>query len=486
MKTKINFLLSLILLGLVFPFQAAANINPDTTKIVILSLNDQHAKIDNYDKLKALVDKIRKENKHVLLFAAGDNFTGNPVVDMYPDKGYPIIELMNEVGFNAATLGNHEFDYGQEILLKRMMQAKFPYLSANVTDNTGKLKISPYKIFTLSDGIKIAVIGAIQLGSNGLPDSHPNNLQNISFTDGIQSIEKYKSLRDSCNIFIALTHLGFEADQQLAKLVPQIDLIMGGHTHTLTKPAFIENDVTIMQAGSGVKSLSMATILLVDGKVVKITPEMLNVSSFDKQDEAIAEKIKQYNDNKELNREIGYALSDILDKDELGSLMTDAILSLKNIDFAFQNNGGIRIDYLKKGPITLKDVYKLDPFGNEVILFKMRSDEIKSLIINAYKDSDNSIDLQVAGMKYTIITDEDGVAMDVIMETSKGKSLKNKKHYRVAVNSYIASSYKFDHKDQGRSLFKTTAQTLIDFLTIKKEVNYSGQKRAFKTVKALQ
>ncbi len=103
MKIKSLIFLSFLIFLLPFNSQSAISLS-DTTKIVILSLNDQHAKIDNYDKLKALVDQIKKENNNVLLFAAGDNFTGNPIVDMYPDKGYPIIDLMNEVGFNAMLL----------------------------------------------------------------------------------------------------------------------------------------------------------------------------------------------------------------------------------------------------------------------------------------------------------------------------------------------------------------------------------------------
>lgn len=479
---RITSLFFLIFIGILIPFQGKSSTNTgDTTKVIILSLNDQHAKIDNYDKLKALVDRIRTENKNVLLFAAGDNFTGNPIVDMYPDKGYPMIDLMNLVKFDATAVGNHEFDYGQDILLKRMQQAHFSFLSANITDHTNRLKIKPYRIFTLDNGVKVAVVGAIQLGSNGLPDSHPDNLHSISFSESIPSIEKYKAIRDSCNIFIALTHLGFEKDQELAKQIPQLDLILGGHSHTLTKPAFIVDNTTIMQAGSNVRNLIKATVYLVDGKIVKLTPEMLSITSYQEQDTAITRKIIQYNDNKELNREIGFNLSDMSGSDELGSLMTDAVASQKRIDFAFQNNGGIRIDNLKKGPITVKDIYKLDPFGNEVILFKMKPAEIKSLILNAYKEAGNDIDLQVSGMEYTIITDETGKAKDVQMLSAKGEKLRVNKHYNVGVNSYIASSYKFDHKDQGRSLFKTTAQTLIDYIISQRQVNYQGVKRTYVT-----
>ncbi len=477
---KITSTIFIILLSLILPLCCkSATDNSDTTRVIILSVNDQHAKIDNYGKLKALVDQIRKENENVLLFAAGDNFTGNPIVDMYPEKGFPIIDLMNQAGFNATAIGNHEFDYGQKNLNNRMHQAKFPFLSANIIDSSANLSIKPYQGFTFPDGIKVIVISAIQLGSNGLPDSHPDNLKGIHFSDGLATIEKYNTLRDSCNIFIALTHLGFEKDIELAKEFPQLNLILGGHSHTLTKPAMVINDVTIMQAGSNVRYMSKATIYLVNGKVVKIVPEMLNITAFPYRDSLVNRKINEYNDIDELNKVIGLNISDISGSDELGSLMTDAVNSLNDIDFAFQNNGGIRIDFLKKGNITIKDIYNLDPFGNEVIVFKLKPSEIKSLILNAYSDAGNEPDLQVSGLEYTIITDLQGKAVELKMKTSNGTKLRNNKKYTVGMNSYIASSYKFQHKDPGKSLFVTTAQTLIDFIINQKQVNYQGTKRVF-------
>lgn len=458
---------------------AQSQTEADTVKIIILSVNDQHARIDNYTQLKALVDQIRMENKYVILLAAGDNFTGNPVVDQYRDKGAPIIELMNLTGFNASAVGNHEFDYGQEILDKRIQQAQFPFLSANIIDESGKCRFKPYTIIKLDNSIEVAIISAIQLGTSGIPDSHPSNLKELVFNDGVEELVKYTHLRDSCDVFIALTHLGFEKDLELAKTMPSLDLILGGHTHTLTKPVHLENNIPVMQAGSGVKYLAKATICVVDNKVVKIIPEMLNVTTYNGKDESIAAKIERFNDNPELNKEIGTTALGIYGEDELGSMMTDAVVSLEQVDIAFQNNGGIRLDNISAGAITVKDIYKLDPFGNEIILFQMTSEEIKSLILNSYEKGENSIDLQVSGLTYTIIVDENKKATDVTIKLDSGKKLKKNKQYNVGINSYIASSYKFDHKDQGKSLYITTAQALINYITDKKVIDYKGVKRAF-------
>lgn len=468
-------LVALLLICLV-PVQAQIN---DTTKIVLLSLNDQHAKIDNYARLKAMVDQIRQQNKYVLLFAAGDNFTGNPVVDQYPDKGFPIIDLMNTVGFNATAIGNHEFDYGQQTLKKRIEQANFPFLNANITDPSGQLGFKPYHIFSLDGNIKVCVISAIQLGSSGKPDSHPSKVTGLTFKDGVSELVKLKYLRDSCNLFIALTHLGFERDIDLADSMPQLDLIFGGHSHTLTSSPQTHHGVLIMQSGSNVSYLGKATFYLVKDSIVKVTSEMLDVAHFQDTDQAVAKKIEAFDDNDELNKVIGTFVNPVSGSDELGSLMTDAITSLESVHVAFQNNGGIRIDRLDKGPVTIKDIFKLDPFGNEVIVLNLTAKEIKSLIAGAYEKAGNSIDLQVSGLTYTVVTGKNGNLKRVDLRLPNGRKICNSKTFVTGLNSYIASSYTFDHHDPGKSLFITTAQVLINYITDQKEINYQGVKRAF-------
>lgn len=451
----------------------------DTTTVVVLSVNDMHAKIDNFPKFKALVDDLRKQYTHVLIFSAGDNFTGNPVVDQYPDKGFPMIALMNTIGFTAAAIGNHEFDYGQETLLKRIKQANFPFISANIsTADPAGINPFPYKIFTLNNGLKVGVWGVIQLNPAGLPDSHPSKLEGITFADGFKKSSEYKFLRDSCNIFIGLTHLGYESDIELAAIFPEPDIILGGHSHTIVSNPAVFNGVLIMQAGSNLKNLAKITLQLVDGKVVSKKAETLSIVNYTRVDSTVVHMVDKYNDNKELNRVIGTALNEIKGNDELGSLITDGIVALGTVEVAMQNNGGIRIDYLAKGDITIKDIYKLDPFGNEIILFRLTAREIKSLIFSSYQ-RDNSPDLQISGLSYTILMDSLGAATGVRLTLPDGSPCDDNRVFATGLSSYIASSYTFDHQDQGISLYTTTAQALINYITAKKELNYTGVKRVF-------
>jgi len=464
--------------------KAQTNIGTDTTTVIILSANDMHAKIDNFPKFKALVDNYRQHYENVLVVSAGDMFTGNPIVDQYPDKGFPMIELMNRVGFTIGTIGNHEFDYGQETLKRRIAQAQFPLISANIA-SPDSIGINPdaYRIVSLNNGIKIGFVGAIQLNSEGLPDSHPSKLGGIQFTDGITRIKEYRSLRDSCNIFVGLTHLGFEDDVELANQFGEFDVILGGHSHTLVTNPVEYNSVLVMQAGSSLKNLGLITIKLVGGKVVSKKAELISVLDYPEVDSTLLSIVDRFNDNKELNKVIGTAQNDITGNDELGSLMTDGMCSLDEIEIAFQNVGGIRVDILPKGNITIKDVYKLDPFGNEIILLKMNVSEIKSLILNAF-NREKAIDLGASGIAYTVIANSKGIGTEVKLFMPDGSDVDASKVFATGLSSYIVSSYDFKHEDPGQSLYTTTAQALINFISAKKEVNYTGIKRVSVSQKA--
>ena len=449
-----------------------------TAEIIILHTNDMHAKIDNMAKLAYFADSLRKTHKYVFLLAAGDNFTGNPVVDMVEDKGYPMIDLMNRCGFNASAMGNHEFDLGQDKLNARMKQANFPFISCNINASGARVRQpKPYKILR-AGRLKIPVLAMIQLGDNGMPDSHPSKLTGLIFTDGIQKAREYAWLKDKYGILIGLTHLGVEGDEHLAKQMPQFDVIIGGHSHTTLKKPMMVDSVMIVQTGSGLKNVGKITLMVKNGRVTERKYELIPLSSVAGTDTAIQRLIDKYNDNKELDRVIAVSETPISGTNELGSLMTDAITSRLKVDFAFQNTGGIRVPSIPAGDIRLKDVYRLDPFGNLAVIYKMNLAEIKSLIANSYK-RDKRIDLEVSGMSYTVLTDKDGKYSDVQMLDKSGNPLDSSKEYLVGVNSYISATYKFDHRDAGTTSYFTCSQLLIDFLGEVKKVNYSGTKRTY-------
>jgi 2',3'-cyclic-nucleotide 2'-phosphodiesterase (5'-nucleotidase family) len=236
------------------------------------------------------------------------------------------------------------------------------------------------------------------------------------------------------------------------------------------------NNVMIVHAGSGLKNVGKTTLTVQNGSITNRTFELIALDTVKHSDPKVQALIDKYNGNDTLSRVVGHAEAPIEGMHELGSLMTDAITSRLKVDFAFQNIGGIRISSLPAGKISLKDVYRLDPFGNMVISHKMNAAEIKSLICTSY-DREKQLELEVSGMTYSVQPNQDGTCKDVEMLDISGKPLDADKEYAVGINSYISTSYKFDHRDPGTSTYTTGVQALIDYLGAVKKVNYSGVKR---------
>ena len=147
-------------------------------------------------------------------------------------------------------------------------------------------------------------------------------------------------------------------------------------------------------------------------------------------------------------------------------MLCDAIREGSGADFAFQNTGGVRVNYLKKGPITIKDVYSIDPFNNEVIVFQMTGAQLKKFILNTYRKN-GGYPSYVSGMKYTVNGENNTVWID-------DASFSTHNVYKVAMNSYMASTVNIESVDDGYSTFKTSEEMMIEFLRRYKEVDYQG------------
>lgn len=255
-----------------FPMGALAS--GHLTKITLLHTNDVHSRLDPFpstDKKFAglggvarrasLIAQIRKEEKNVLLFDAGDMFQGTPYFNMY--HGEPEILAMNQMRYDAGTIGNHEFDLGIDNLALQLSKADFPILNANYDFSKTSMKgvCKPYKIFHVK-GIKIGVFGlGVQL--YGLVPTEA--FGKTKYIDALQKgleISKELKIQKACDMVICLSHLGYEynyekvSDLVLARDSEHIDVIIGGHTHTfLDTPTLVKNKiektVVINQVGWG-------------------------------------------------------------------------------------------------------------------------------------------------------------------------------------------------------------------------------------------
>lgn len=441
------------------------------TEINILSVNDMHASVDMFPKFAALVDSLRGVYPDLLVFSAGDNRTGNPINDQYDPVNYPMIELMNRTGFNLSAVGNHEWDGNVVNLQHDIERAKFPFLCANVIiPDSVKLDIKPYEIIE-NQGLKIAVVGMIELRHDGLPGAHPNNLKKVSFKPDTEVLPTYQYLKDQNNAVILLSHCGLEDDVELAQANPWLDAIIGGHSHTLIERPFYHNGVLITQSGSHLKYATLVSLKFKDGKLMDKQSTVLNVGDFPHINKEIKALLDEFNDAPALNEAIAVAKTDFENPEELGCMLTDAFCEITGADFAFQNTGGIRVKRLDKGPITVKDVYCIDPFNNEVIVYQMTGAQVKHFIINSYRKN-GGYPSYVSGMNYTVGDDGNSVWIEM-----KGAKFSTKNTYKVAFNSYMASTIDVRSEDEGTSTFVTSEEMLIEFLRRHKKVDYQGVSR---------
>ena len=437
-------------------------------EIVILSVNDMHASIDQFPKFAAMVDSLRAIYPDLLLFSAGDNRTGNPVNDQYEPVNYPMIELMNRLGFDLSTVGNHEWDGKIEALQADIERAKFPFLCANVIiPRDVNLDIKPFEIIE-NQGVKVAVVGMIELRHDGIPGTHPDNIKKVSFKRPELVLPDYKYLREQNDVVILLSHCGLEDDMELAQATPWLDAIIGGHSHTLIERPSETNGVLVTQSKSHLEYATLVKLKVKDHKVVKKEGLVLNVNNVRKENAEIKQMVKEFNDTPSLNEAIAIAKTKFETPEELGCMMTDAIREVSGADFAFQNTGGVRINHLKKGPITIKDVYSIDPFNNEVVVFQMTGAQVKKFIVNTYRKNGNFPSF-VSGMTYSV--GDDGRSVWIDME---GGNFSTSKVYKVAMNSYMASTVIIESVDDGVSTFKTSEEMMIEFLRRHKEVDYQG------------
>ena len=461
----------LFLLSLFFPLLLSAQ----TKEITILSVNDIHAAIDRFPKFVALVDSMRTVYPDLLLFSAGDNRTGNPASDMHPDA-HPVVALMNRAGFNLSAVGNHEFDGSVAGLRSVVNNSNFRYVCANVyTHDTLRLHVAPYRKFEI-DGVRIAVLGLLQTGANGLPDIHPDLVRNVAFRKWEKVADEYSWLRNQCDVFILLVHEEYPECVDFLQYYPFADVLIGAHTHKPIKGTELHNGVMITQADAQLKYVTHITLQLTDGKITGKEARLLDVNAFSRGDPQVQAMVDELNNNPALHRQLTTVVADFATNEELGYLMTDAIRAETGADVALQNPGGVRLKTFPKGEMTVRDVYRLDPFNNEVVEFHLTGEELLRLIEAVYI-VENRQPPFVSGITYQIEIDAQRNVKSIQVKMEDGTPLHQQRKYKVVMNSYIAAVSSYEKEDPGKSIYRTTAQLTIEYLEKQQTLNYQGVKR---------
>ena len=231
----------------------SASARPDTitypvrTTLVILHDNDMHFNFNYLEAFRAGIEDVRARYDNVFLFNAGDIFIRHaqrwpePGPEGYLRRAMSMIETMNALEYDAMTVGNHELDYIDDLTRQALAAARFPVLGANAEIATDRLlPLKPYVIFRTTHGYTIAVLGLTILN---------NEKEGVQMLDPFEVARAHVHLADEHDVFVSLTHLGVRTERRLAEEVPQFDVIIGGHSHTLLKEGEWVGDVLIAQAG---------------------------------------------------------------------------------------------------------------------------------------------------------------------------------------------------------------------------------------------
>ena len=424
----------------------------DATEIRILHLNDFHGFAEPYQpfgskeylggisSLAFRANQLRRE-KPTLLLAAGDMIQGNNWANL--SQGESVIELMNLMRFDAMVVGNHEFDFGQEVLKRRISEASFPILGANVRGMEG---LKPYVIKELG-GMKVAVIGVV---TEDTPVStSPKNVTGLEFLSPFVTTEQHiRELKDSVDLILVLSHIGFSVDRKLAEGVKGIDVIVGGDSHTkVLKPVRIGRTL-IVQAWEHGKALGVLDLTLQDGKLIKWDGHLEDMRPKQgEEDPRVQSLVEKYSRKVNSVMDVSIGETEVeLDGENvrrretnLGDLVADILREVSGADAAIINGGGIRAS-LKQGEIKIKDIYSILPFDNYVVSFKLTGEQIRQALehgLSGIEEGEGRFP-QVSGLTVTYSRSApNGSRIQAIL--IKEKPIDPNREYQVATNDFMAA-----------------------------------------------
>lgn len=454
-------------------FLSVLPVQAEQAVIRILHVNDFHGIAEPYKSyasdemlggiawLAATVDELRKE-RPTLLLAAGDMIQGNNWANLF--QGESVIELMNTMKFDAMVVGNHEFDFGQEVLKRRAGEAKFPVLAANVEGMEG---LKPYVIKVIN-GIRVAVIGVV---TEETPQTtHPRNVAGLIFRSPEETVSHYvRELRSRVDLVIVLSHLGHHMDRMLAEKVSGIDVIVGGHSHTKVAQPVVIGKTVVLQAWEHAKALGVLDLTFDDGRIVKREGRLEEIRPLPgKESREIAAIVQKYQDRVDpvLNEKIGEAEQD-LDGQEtrkretnLGNFLADIVRSTAKAEVAIIGGGSIRAS-IRKGAVTIRDVYTVSPFNNYIVAVRLTGQQIKDALEHGVSGiaEDAGRFPQVSGIRFTYSRSAP-VGQKVREVSVNNSSLVMHREYSVATDDFLAAG------GDGYKAFSEAVRSSKDFASV--------------------
>ena len=416
------------------------------SEFVILSTNDMHASLDNMARLATAVKECR-DTVFTIVVDAGDRWTGNAYVDLAEGR-LPMIQLMNAVGYDVATLGNHDFDPGQQVLAGAIDAAEFEAVCANMRSEGGVLDgVAPnYQIVT-PEGVEIDFVGVVTSYANGHPDGNDVNFEGLKFNDP-QAVAERECEESKGDVKVLLSHMGDDRDLDLAARYGGYDLILGGHTHRLLDT--VVNGTVVGQTQRKLKYVGATKIKMRGSKVVSIEYENIPLKNYTK-DAEVEAQIKEIEANPALKLVVG-SMAKAVNHVGLCNLQTKIIKEATGADIGMYHRGGVRIiEGLPEGDVTIKTLFDNEPFFSQVHTAIVTPAQLRKLIISKYNDTVNAKESHVVDLyattPYKIIVDENDMAYDV-----RFPLLREGKKYRLAVADYVARNYKdFECEEEVRT-----------------------------------
>lgn len=296
---------NVLLTALLLAAMATACADRGERTLVILSTNDLHGKIQRLPQLATAVGACRDTTDRVLLVDAGDRWTGNAYVDRVAEPGRPIVELMNALRYDAATLGNHEFDHGQAYLGGVIDSvARFPILCANLVSDTCTFPaVAPWRIVERA-GVKVGIVGVVtNYEGPGHPAGNASSFAGLRFPDPQQAaVAAADALRRRVDVLVLLSHMGDDRDAELLARESRYDLVIGGHTHKLRDTVVCGTQLT--QTYKDLRNIGVTKIRLKGRKVLAVEYENVPIDRF-APDSAMQAAVDRYYADPELNRPVG-------------------------------------------------------------------------------------------------------------------------------------------------------------------------------------
>lgn len=369
--------------------------------VTILHFNDLHGYLQPVEsggrsvgglaRLATAVRGVRQWNDEhhnlTLLLEAGDILQGTPLSMAY--EGEPDVLCLNRMGLDAMCVGNHEFDFGQDNLQRLRALAEFPLLSANIYVAATGERLAPAVLpFSLPDGTPGVAFGLTT--ASVAEETLPANFAGLRITDPVAECRSLLTeLRGQADFLVALTHLGYEEDLALAQACPELDVIIGGHSHTRVEPPTRVGKTLVCQAESYGRYLGQLDMFVSGGEVVRYRGFLRPMDETVDGDPALEALINSYAEKltgrlREVIAEAAVPLN--AERDEvrsgetnLGNLVTDLYREYTRADVCLVNGGGIRAS-IAQGPITVGDVLRVAPFSNLVAIKTVTGAQLRAVL----------------------------------------------------------------------------------------------------------